>query len=257
MRLTNDIRRIPLFRDLLGKVTPFALRKMLPQYLLIQNNQIKACTKTFTTTVGLPCAHKMEARGLGSDQVLKLEDIHVHWHIRLANESEDLDDLLRVNEPTTVRPPGRPLGARNKRRRNQPDNKDTRRDPSGFEYSRALFEQAVANLEGRTTQEPHIEPSGGPSDHPIDPPIDPALAGHITANGVAQQEEEALANAFFGPPPAQQRGRGRGGRARGGGRGGGRTRGGGRGGGRGTPTATAEGSTNTMATRSGRGRGIS
>ena len=218
MRIANDIRRTPLFRDLLGKVSPFALRLMLPQYLLIQNDQMKACTKTFSTTLGLPCAHKMEECGLGADQGLRLEDIHVHWHLRLANnDGDDLDDFLRVNEPATVRPTGRPPGARNKRRRVHSDYESTRRDPSGFEYSRELFVQAVANVERRTNEERRNEPSSGPSDPPINLPIDPALTGPLTAHGVAQQEEEARANAFFGPT-TQERG---GGRARGrGGRGG-------------------------------------
>ena len=146
IRLTEDLRRVPIFRDLLTKVTPFALRKMLPEYTLVQTHQMKPYTKVFGATMGLPYAHKMEERMPGPGGVLKLEDIHSHWHLKTAN-AMDSDDLLRINEPATVIPRGRPPGSRNKRRR-QPDNEETtRRDPSGFEYSRALFERAVANAQ--------------------------------------------------------------------------------------------------------------
>ena len=90
---------------------------------------------------------------LGVSGVLKLEDIHSHWRIKRANESEhvdeNLDDLLRINEPAIVRPSGRPPGSRNKRRRQIDHEDSTRRDPSGFKYARALFDQAMIN-----TQEP-------------------------------------------------------------------------------------------------------
>ena len=229
MRLSKDLRRVPLFRDLFAKVAPFALRQMLPQYNLIEKQQMKPCTKAFTTTMGLPCAHKMEERMQEPGGVLRLEDIHTHWHLKVTDQSEDrdesLDDLLQVNEPNTIRPAGRPPGARNKRRRQRDPEASTTRDPSGFEYSRALFEQAMANNQQPINQEPSNE-SNEPSvnDQPSQRPqydshSQPQSAAPITAIGVAQQEEEATAIAFFGPLTTREQGRGRGSGGRGSGRG--------------------------------------
>ena len=260
MRLSKDLRRVPIFRDLFAKVAPFALRQMLPQYVLIEKQQMKPCTKTFTTTMGLPCAHKMEERMRDPGGVLRLEDIHTHWHLKVTNQDderdENLDDLLHINEPSTIRPAGRPPGARNKRRRQRDHEDSTTRDPSGFEYSRALFEEAIANTQRSTNQEPPIDPLiTQPSSHSSQGPLyDPHSQPHsqthfaapITAQGVAQQEEEAIALAFFGRPTTRQRGgdRRRVGRGRGRGRG------------RGILTAMPDRSNNTTTTDGGRGRGL-
>ena len=151
VRVSKDLRRIPLFRDLLAKVAPFALRQMLPHYELVEKQQMKPCTKVFTTTMGLPCAHKIEKRIQEPGGVLRLEDIHTHWHLKATNQNEvrdeSLDDLLQVHEPNIIRPAGRPPGARNKRRRQRDPEASTTHDPSGFKYSRALFEQAIVNTQ--------------------------------------------------------------------------------------------------------------
>ena len=104
----------------------------------------------------------------------------------------DSDNLLRINELATIIPRGRPLGSRTKRRR-QPHKETTRRNPSGFEYSRALFSRAIADAQRFT-----------------EPPTTPPTAPSITAEGVAQQEEQAAINAFFEPLATRERGRGRG-----------------------------------------------
>ena len=79
--------------------------------------------------------------------------------------------------------------------------------------------------------EPDVQRSSRPPPH-IEPSIG-ALTRPITALDVAQQEEEALVNAFFGSPVTRGGGRGRG---RGTGIGSRRARGRGRGRGRGTLT---------------------
>ena len=155
-RIPTEARREELFRDLLGKISPFAFRQMLPQFVLLQKHEMKPCTKVFTTTMGLPCAHKMEERQRDPAGVLKLEDIHTHWHLKVTNQNENRDEnrdaLLEINEPNTIRPAGRPPGARNKRRHQRDAEDSTTRDPSGFEYSRALFEQAMADTQRSTNQ---------------------------------------------------------------------------------------------------------
>ena len=77
MRLPIHLKK-PIFRDLYTKVSPFALKKMLPQYLKVVNQQMQACTKHFTTTMGLLCAHEIEKRMSEAGGVLKIEDIHTH-----------------------------------------------------------------------------------------------------------------------------------------------------------------------------------
>ena len=152
MRLASNIRNIAPFRDLFAKISPFALEEMRKQYNLVRNHEMRPCTRYFTTTMGLPCAHKIEACMNQEPCLLKLEDIHSHWRLKKIGsvgndegngEGPNLDDLLRVNEPAKVKPPGRPPGSRNKRRRQQ---ENTRRDPSGFEYSREIFDAAMRGV---------------------------------------------------------------------------------------------------------------
>ncbi len=82
-RMPQDLRRMPIFRDLYGFVTPFALRKIRDHYNRVcgQPIAIEDCTGIFTRTMGLPCAHKIQERLYNrvGGGVLKLEDIHRHW----------------------------------------------------------------------------------------------------------------------------------------------------------------------------------
>ena len=130
---------------------------MLPQYVLLEKHEMKPCTRVFTTTIRLPYAHKIEERQRDPGKVLKLKDIHTHWHLKVINQNENrtenVDALLEIHEPNTIRPAGRPPGARNKRRRQRDPEDSTTRDPSGFEYSRALFEQVITDTQRSTNQE--------------------------------------------------------------------------------------------------------
>ena len=131
MVLPRDLR-LPIFRDINTKVTPAALRLMKDQYQLTRYHQLKPCTKTFTTTLGLPCGHKMEERMATGAGVLKIEDIHSHWRFekslaanRPSTEAStqnhnvnkvDISQILEINEPAVIKPKGRLPGARGKRR---------------------------------------------------------------------------------------------------------------------------------------------
>ena len=134
---------------------------MLPHYELVKKQQIKPCIKIFTTTMRLPCAHKIEKRIQEPGGVLRLENIHTHWHLKATNQNEvrdkSLDNLLQVHKPNIIRPAGRPPGTRNKRRRQRDSETSTTRDPSGFKYSRALFKQAIANTQHPINQKPSNE----------------------------------------------------------------------------------------------------
>lgn len=71
------------FRDIIGFITPYALRQILPHLKRVTGEDTchPACTKTFTRTMGLPCAHRIQERLYDQDGggILKLEDIHPHW----------------------------------------------------------------------------------------------------------------------------------------------------------------------------------
>ena len=125
IRLSIHVKK-PIFRDLYGKVSLFALKQMLPHYLKVVNHMMKPCTKFFTTTMGLPCAHIMEEHMADGAGVLRLEDIHSHWRIdkttnerndenktesedeNTGNEEDTVEALLRVNEPAIAKPRGQP-----------------------------------------------------------------------------------------------------------------------------------------------------
>ena len=61
---------------------------------------------------------------LNGDGVLLLEDIHSHRRLDKLDpeaEAEEVDpytaELLRVKEPAVIKPSGRPLGTKNKKKR--------------------------------------------------------------------------------------------------------------------------------------------
>jgi len=118
VRMPQDLRRVPIFRDLYGFVTPYALRKILEHYkrLCGQPTAIEACTGTFTKTMGLPCAHKIQERlyDAAGGRVLKLEDIHRHWkyvkspaamagHAEEQEEEQEEDHTMGGNDDIDVR----------------------------------------------------------------------------------------------------------------------------------------------------------
>jgi len=148
-RLPQELRGISILRDLTAFVTPFALKAVNAQFkrLKCEPTVIVPCTGTFTKTMGLPCAHKIQERWYdrASENVLKLEDIHPHWrftkppqtrqatagqedHAMGDDDGTDVpgtpppppkdgtlpDDILRVQEPAVVKPKGRPRGSLNK-----------------------------------------------------------------------------------------------------------------------------------------------
>jgi hypothetical protein len=154
-RLPQELRGVSIFRDLTAFVTPFALKLVNAQFqrLKCEPTAIVSCTGTFTKTMGLPCAHKIQERWYdrAGGNILKLEDIHPHWRFTKppqtrratagqedhamggddnagvpgiqppppddngSHEDETLpDDILRVQEPAVVKPKDRPRGLLNK-----------------------------------------------------------------------------------------------------------------------------------------------
>ena len=177
-RLPNRLRGIFIFRDVTAFVTPFAMLQVFEQYkrLCCEPTAIPACTGSFSKTVRLPCAHKIQERWYdrANGGVLKLEDFHPHWqYIKRPQAQEDtedievpgtppptsvIEDILRVQEPAVVRAKGRPPGALNRaragpgsipppsasqQRRQQAFERSTRREPSGFELVSELPSRAI------------------------------------------------------------------------------------------------------------------
>jgi len=154
-RLPLELRGVSIFRDLIARVTPFALKAINAQFkrLKCEPTVIVPCIGTFTKTMGLSCAHKIQERWYdrAGGNVLKLEDIHPHWRFtkppqtrqatmgqedNTADDNNDKitkvrgtspdtsssppadtqlpDDILRVQEPAIVKSKGRPRGSLNK-----------------------------------------------------------------------------------------------------------------------------------------------
>jgi hypothetical protein len=127
-RLPHDVN-IPLFVELIGRVIPFALRKVLIQYQ--RALPLPECMKAFTTSMGLPCAHIIQERRFHQEDIY-LHDFHPHWHFVRPDPNASPGNIqlgpVMVREPLVARPRGRPRGARNR----QPAS-STQRDPSAFE----------------------------------------------------------------------------------------------------------------------------
>lgn len=160
MRFPIELK-INVFSNLQGFVTPYALRLVFKEFkrLTAQSTALLACTNNFTTSLGLPCSHQIQARMFGNEGVLLIDDIHPHWRFErpppidpaLApeNPGNPSNPLLHVQEPEVVRTRGRPAGAKNRRQRAFDDS--TYREPSQFERAEAAIaaEAAAAiQLEG-------------------------------------------------------------------------------------------------------------
>ena len=81
-----------LMRDLIGRVSPHALSKIYSQYELMkladkEPRNLKECTRTFVTTMGLPCSHMIREASEGEEKKLLLEDVHPHWRFKKPESS--------------------------------------------------------------------------------------------------------------------------------------------------------------------------
>lgn len=122
---------IPLFTELIGKVTPYVLRKILVQYQHLSTLPLSRCSTTFRSSMGLPCAHTIQDWCQKKEDI-HLSDVHLHWHFVRPNstalEAVELGQLL-VYEPVVAKPKGQPPGSKNKPK----PALSTARNPSFFE----------------------------------------------------------------------------------------------------------------------------
>nr|KAJ0187711.1 hypothetical protein LSAT_V11C900471790 [Lactuca sativa] len=74
----------PVFRELLCRVSHFALKEIHMQYEKINTGTMTPCTGHFMATMALPCAHKIKHL---EGMTLSLDLVHPQWRI----------DTLRLN----------------------------------------------------------------------------------------------------------------------------------------------------------------
>lgn len=146
-QLADDRIKIPLFlKDnvfclLHRKVARYALTRLsdefqkLRQSLLPNNAPLARCTNTFTGTMGLPCAHRLQVLK-AEGRPIPLTEIFQFWRIADAEEAQ----YAPVLEPELPKP------AKKTRFMYGGSQRPERRDPVAFEYTEArLLTQSNAS----------------------------------------------------------------------------------------------------------------
>lgn len=89
----------PLYGLVYGWISYEALRKVEDQRKRLVN-PLPSCTKTFTSSHGLPCAHILQDL---QGQPLQLSYFHIHWHLQLPTISRPpiLIELRQQIDPVT------------------------------------------------------------------------------------------------------------------------------------------------------------
>jgi hypothetical protein len=75
--------RIPLFREVIGKISSTALAKAIA----LRNNYLVPCTGLTKENVGIPCIHEIRAAFEGQ-RSLSISQFHSHWHLSLSSTKE-------------------------------------------------------------------------------------------------------------------------------------------------------------------------
>ena len=78
--ITPHTARTALYTQLLGRISNYSLGKLWDQrFRLTSPDPLPPCSGSFTLSMGLPCAHRIQKR-LRQNEVLTLDDIHAHWY---------------------------------------------------------------------------------------------------------------------------------------------------------------------------------
>lgn len=157
---TPHTAKDPLYSQLLGRISNFALGKIWQQrHRLVALEPLPPCTRMFSQSMGLPCAHQIQER-LQQQQTLLLEDVHRHWYYHPQALPVMIPLIL---DPAIVQPRGRPAvklnppkGHLNRAATARQAKSSTRRNPSAFEQV-ALHAQHRTDVftgteAGRTTR---------------------------------------------------------------------------------------------------------
>jgi len=95
---------IPLFKDVVGKVAPQALHRMLD----IQDKQLSTgvatafppCTNTMKDSMGLPCVHVIDTYFRVNTGSLQVTNFHLQWHLNRLPPFLRLTHAYRYENPT-------------------------------------------------------------------------------------------------------------------------------------------------------------
>lgn len=169
-RLSHRLR-LSIYFNLIGHITPHALKLIHTQYELVTANQtaLPPCKHIFTQTTGLPCSHRIQDRMYdeASGGIILLEDVHPHWWfnkpaVRNALQEEDTPPSdnnadMRVRSPQVIRGKGRPQGSLGPlTRREQQFEDSSQRELSGFEH----VENATQTTQIQLPHRPRGRPRG-------------------------------------------------------------------------------------------------
>jgi hypothetical protein len=138
---------ILLFRDVVRKVAPQALHRMLN----IRDKQLSTdvaialppCTNTMKDSMGLPCVHVIDTYLRANAGSLQVTNFHLQWHLQPIATLPPLDPRLQIREPDTIQPRGRPTGAtarragttrRERKRASIISSLDLQNKPFGFNF---------------------------------------------------------------------------------------------------------------------------
>jgi hypothetical protein len=87
------IIHIPLFKELVTRVSVFALDQLFKQCEIAKSDELFVCKGHFMKTMGLPCAHKIRNM---KHEVLHIDDIHPQWRLDIRSFVES--DIFEGNE---------------------------------------------------------------------------------------------------------------------------------------------------------------
>lgn len=99
----KDAHRKPVLTPIHHHISHYAIDKVLEhcgQFNLFANyeTQLPACTKVFSTTMGLPCAHTVQER-LRANSTLRIDDFDPQWYLHNPAEQPPIDPMLLLRDP--------------------------------------------------------------------------------------------------------------------------------------------------------------
>ncbi|SAL96772.1 hypothetical protein [Absidia glauca] len=92
----TEVEKRPIMRRLLRKISNYALEQALTQVKKMEDatvaQPLSACTSTYTTTTGIPCAHFIKSLHDGQS-VLQPRHFHQQWQLFFSDEEDLVNEL--------------------------------------------------------------------------------------------------------------------------------------------------------------------
>jgi hypothetical protein len=93
---TKTLQGMPhLFKELHGKVSHFALKKLKAQYDLLPDSLEKPCTQTFRGAWGIPCSHEL-SNARNCTEFISADLIHDQWKLPLELAPRSYQGLVEA-----------------------------------------------------------------------------------------------------------------------------------------------------------------